>query len=47
MTNEEDFDFIERLGELNEELEGLNVEARELEEEIAENVSELLRVLNE
>lgn len=31
---EEDFDFTERLQELNEELEGLNLEARELEEEI-------------
>ncbi|EFI36139.1 N-6 DNA methylase [Desulfonatronospira thiodismutans ASO3-1] len=39
---EEDFDFKERLEELNEELEGLNVEARELEERIAENVVRLL-----
>lgn len=39
---EEDFDFIEKLGELNEELEGLNLEARELEEEISENVEKLL-----
>ena len=39
---EEDFVFIERLEELNEELEGLNVEARELEEKIAENIEKLL-----
>jgi len=41
-TVEEDFDFTERLEELNEELEGLNAEARELEEEISENVERLL-----
>jgi type I restriction enzyme M protein len=39
---EEDFDFKERLEELNEELETLNGEARELEERIAENVGRLL-----
>jgi type I restriction enzyme M protein len=39
---EEDFDFAERLEELNEELEVLNAEARELEGRIAENVSVLL-----
>ena len=39
---EEDFDFKERLEELNEELELLNAEARELEERIAENVVKLL-----
>lgn len=39
---EEDFDFKERLEELNEELEVLNSEARELEERIAENVAKLL-----
>jgi type I restriction enzyme M protein len=39
---EEDFDFAERLEELNEELEVLNAEARELEGRIAENVSKLL-----
>ena len=39
---EEDFDFKERLEELNEELETLNAEARELEERIAENVTKLL-----
>ena len=38
----EDFDFAERLEQLNEELESLNVEARELEERIAENVAQLL-----
>ncbi len=41
-NTEEDFDFIERLQELNEELEGLNGEARELEEKINENVNVLL-----
>ncbi|MEH1798680.1 MAG: hypothetical protein V7L13_05815 [Nostoc sp.] len=38
----EDFDFAEKLEELNEELEILNAEARELEERIAENVVLLL-----
>ena len=37
----EDFDFAERLQELNEELEVLNAEARELEERIAENMIEV------
>ncbi|HII92839.1 MAG TPA: SAM-dependent DNA methyltransferase, partial [Methanosarcina sp.] len=41
-TVEEDFDFTERLQELNEELEGLNLEARELEEQISENLYILL-----
>jgi type I restriction enzyme M protein len=36
------FDFAERLGELNVELETLNAEARALEERIAENVARLL-----
>jgi len=40
--SEEDFDFRERLEELNEELENLNAEARELEKQIAENVAKLL-----
>jgi type I restriction enzyme M protein len=40
----EDFDFKERLEELNEELERLNMEARELEAKIAENISELLEM---
>jgi type I restriction enzyme M protein len=38
----DDFEFAERLEELNEELEKLNAEARELERTIATNVSELL-----
>ncbi|HUY14966.1 MAG TPA: class I SAM-dependent DNA methyltransferase [Terriglobia bacterium] len=38
----DDFDFKERLEELNEELETLNAEARELEDRIAENVAQLL-----
>jgi type I restriction enzyme M protein len=38
----EDFDFAERLEELNEELERLNGKARELESRIAENVTVLL-----
>ena len=40
----DDFDFSERLEELNEELEALNGEARALEGTIAENVSSLLVV---
>ena len=40
----DDFDFTGRLEELNEELEVLNNEAHELEEHIAENVSQLLEV---
>ena len=39
---EEDFDFAERLEEFNEELEVLNVEARELEEKIANNINSIL-----
>ncbi len=38
----DDFDFNERLQELNEELERLNLEARELEERIAENIGKIL-----
>ncbi len=38
----DDFDFKEKLEELNEELETLNVEARQLEDRIAENVAKLL-----
>ncbi len=38
----DDFDFKEKLEELNEELEVLNAEARELEERISENVVILL-----
>jgi type I restriction enzyme M protein len=37
----DDFDFKERLQELNEELEVLNVEARELEERISENIRQI------
>jgi len=37
------FDFKERLEELNEELEVLNVEARELEERILNNILEILK----
>ena len=36
------FDFAERLGELNEELEVLNAEAHQLEERIGENVVTIL-----
>lgn len=39
---EEDFDFTERLEELNEELEVLNAEARALEGRIGGNVGQLL-----
>ena len=38
----ETFDFAERLGELNEELEVLNSEAHQLEERISENVAAIL-----
>ncbi len=38
----DDFDFKERLQELNEELEVLNVEARELEERIPSNIQKVL-----
>ena len=40
---EDDFDFHERLTELNDELQGLNAEARELEERIGANIQGLLR----
>ena len=39
---EEDGDFYERLEELNEELEQLNIEAKELEERIADKVAKLM-----
>ena len=42
MEEEDDFDFGERLTELNNELQGLNAEAREVEERIGANVSGLL-----
>ncbi len=38
----DDFDFQERLEELNEELETLNAESREFEDRIAQNVGKLL-----
>jgi type I restriction enzyme M protein len=38
----EDFDFAERLEELNEELERLNGEARELEERVGHNLIEVI-----
>ena len=38
----EAFDFAERLGELNEELEALNAEAYQLEKRISENVAMIL-----
>jgi type I restriction enzyme M protein len=38
----DDFDFYEKLEELNEELETRNVEARELEGRISENVASLM-----
>jgi type I restriction enzyme M protein len=41
--DEEDFDFKERLEELNEELENLNNQARELEQQIADSLSKLVR----
>jgi len=41
----DDFEFSVRLEELNEELETLNAEARELEERIAENVTVVLETL--
>jgi len=40
----DDFDFKERLQELNEELENLNAEAGILEERIAENISRIIEV---
>jgi type I restriction enzyme M protein len=40
----DDLIFAERLEELNEELEVLNAEARELEEKTASNVAALLEV---
>jgi len=43
----DDFDFKERLQGLDEELETLNVEARELEERIAESLNKLLEIHNE
>jgi len=39
------FEFVERLEELNEELEILNADARELEERIANNVAGIMSLL--
>jgi type I restriction enzyme M protein len=39
---QDDGDFREKLRELNQELEQLNAEARELEQRIAHNVAHLL-----
>jgi type I restriction enzyme M protein len=39
----DDFEFAERLEELNEELERLNAEARSLEQRISENIQQVLR----
>jgi type I restriction enzyme M protein len=39
---QEDLEFTERLGELNEELEKLNIEAAALQQRIASNITELL-----
>lgn len=41
----DDFDFADRLEELNEELEMLNAESQELEGRIAENVSAILEAI--
>ena len=38
----DDFEFAERLEELNEELETLNLEARELEERVSSNIALIL-----
>jgi type I restriction enzyme M protein len=43
----DDFEFAVRLEELNEELETLNAEARQLEEKTTENMSTLLNGLSE
>jgi len=41
---QDEFDFKERLEELNEKLQVLNVEARELEGQISENITKILEV---
>jgi len=41
---QEEFDFKERLEELNEELKMLNTEAKELEDLISQNISKILEV---
>jgi type I restriction enzyme M protein len=40
---EEDYDFKEKLEEMNEELETLNEQAHQLEENISENINKILR----
>ena len=40
----DDFDFSERIEELNEEFQTLNIEARSIEEAISENIAGLVRV---
>jgi len=42
--DEDDFDFKKRLEELNEELEALSIEARELQERIGENIATILEM---
>ena len=42
----DEFDFWERMGELNEELEGLNAEGRELEERIGGTIAIFLNESN-
>ncbi|MBH42513.1 MAG: hypothetical protein CL787_03180 [Chloroflexi bacterium] len=42
LEKEDDFDFHERLTELNDELQGLNAEARELEDRIQVNIKVIL-----
>ena len=41
--HDDDIDFFQRLEELNEELEILNREAREIEEKIAKNINKLIK----
>lgn len=45
-TEEENYDFNEKLAKLNEELELLNTEAHELESKIGDNISKLLEIAN-
>ena len=41
---QDEFDFKERLEELNEGLQVLNVEAKELEDQISENIAKIMGV---
>ena len=43
----EDFDFYERLEELNEELQQLNLEAKELEDMISHNIIQIMEAKND